>query len=326
MFRRRLLLRCALIALALGTVNTARLPAATTSSGGSRSTAEAKKTTTTGYTVYYRRPNTTTWNEREPFPTYEAASAATRKLHEQGFETHVQANTALVKLPARPKTARIPERDTVTMKQAKAIFTWMKTQRDIAFRYPADGCYARAHLMVRRLQEAGYKPYKAWSFQNGESLYARTKNHPQGYVTWKYHVAPILRVRFTDGNQAWYVIDPSLFKAPVTVTKWRDGQKRPKAKYTPYLTLTRIGQAPLDVNRKRLPGSGYWPGHDPREGMDKHASRTMKRYKPWEGRVPPRDLARATQPTQQQQQKRAATIRLTGLALATGPARNRLVR
>jgi hypothetical protein len=194
---------------------------------------------------------------------------------------------------SKTKSKRLPASETVTTKQIDRIFSWAARQKDIAYRYPADGCYARAHLLVRRLQKAGYKPFKVWSQQNGEPLYVRTRNHPKGYVTWKYHVAPILRVRFNSGEQAWYVIDPSLFSRPVMVSTWRDVQRRPGSRSRPFVTVTRVGTAPLNPQRLRLRGSGYWLGSDPGEGADAHALRTMRRYKPYEGKLPPRSFAAA---------------------------------
>jgi hypothetical protein len=309
MFRRA---TCSLlIVLALWTSRVAA--EAATSSGGAPAVGSTTKKITTGYTVFYRRPGATAWTQSKLYRTFEAASAAAQKLYQDGFETQVQARTALLKVPPQPKTLTLPDSQTVTMLQVKRIFRWMSGQGDIAFHYPADGCYARAHLMIRRMQKAGYTPFKVWTFQNGESLYVRTSHHPHGYVTWKYHVAPILRVRLPKGKQRWYVIDPSLFSRPVTVAQWRNIQKRPSAKYSPYLTLTRVGQAPLDIHRKRLPGSGYWPGHDPREGIDRHALSTMRRYKPWEGRIRPKDVASSDES--------GRTIRQTGLArIAESPA------
>jgi hypothetical protein len=188
---------------------------------------------------------------------------------------------------ARSRAKKLPRSQTVTMKQLGSIFAWAARQKDIAFRYPADGCYARAHLLVRRLQRAGYKPYKVWSMRNGEDLYVRTRNDPRGHVTWKYHVAPILRVRGDNDEQSWYVIDPSLFSRPVKISTWRSAQQRPGSARAPYVTVTSVGVAPLNPQHKRLPGSGYWLGSDPREGPDTHAMRIMRRYKPWEGKLPP---------------------------------------
>jgi hypothetical protein len=191
---------------------------------------------------------------------------------------------------SKSRPFRLSRKETITTKQLASIFSWAARQKDIAYRYPVDGCYARAHLLITRMEKAGYKPYKVWSMENGEPLYARTKNHPKGYVTWKYHVAPIVRVRFTDDKQAWFVIDPSLFSQPVKISTWRKAQQKPGSKRVPYVTVSRLGKAPLNRQHKRLAGSGYWPGSDPPEGLDAHARRTMKRYKLYEGKLLPRSV------------------------------------
>ncbi|MCX7113399.1 MAG: protein-glutamine glutaminase family protein [Proteobacteria bacterium] len=46
------------------------------------------------------------------------------------------------------------------MEAATILFNNMALQNDIAFKYPAEGCYARAHLMVQRLQDLGASPSK----------------------------------------------------------------------------------------------------------------------------------------------------------------------
>jgi hypothetical protein len=144
--------------------------------------------------------------------------------------------------------------------------------------------------MIRRMQKQGFKPYKVWTFQNRDPLFVRTSNHPAGHVEWRYHVAPLLRVRFSNGQQRWFVVDPALFKAPATIPQWRDVQKKPGSAYTPFVRLTRLGQAPKDGNGTQLTGSGYWPGADPREGVDTHAAKMMRLYKPFEGRILPKTL------------------------------------
>jgi hypothetical protein len=192
---------------------------------------------------------------------------------------------------AKSTKFRLPREQTVTTKQLAGIFSWAVRQTDIAYRYPTDGCYARAYLLISRMEKSGYTPYKVWSMENGEPLYARTKNHPNGYVTWKYHVAPIIRVRYVNDNQAWYVIDPSLFNRPVLISTWRDAQRKPGSVRVPYTTVTKLGIAPLNQQRRRLAGSGYWTSGDPREGAESHALKTMRRYKPYEGKMPPRTFA-----------------------------------
>jgi hypothetical protein len=246
------------------------------------------------YSVYYRPSGEALWRPAGKYATLPSAQAAARRLYDKGYEVQIYTRSALRKLPKRRPTGVLPQSYTVTVQQADVVFRWLARQSDIAFRYPTDGCYARAHLMIRRMQRYGLRPYKVWTFANGEDLYARTTNHPRGYVTWRYHVAPILRVRFSDGTQRWVVIDPSLFTRPATITAWRNAQKRPGSGYSPYVTLTRLGQSPVDAHGKRLPGSGYWTGLDPREGVEAHAVATMRKYKPYEGQWPPKNFHRRT--------------------------------
>jgi hypothetical protein len=193
----------------------------------------------------------------------------------------------LPKLPPRPPSGTLPFEETCSLAKAGEVFRWMTRQKDVAFAFPVDGCYARAQIMVERMTKQGFKPRKVWAAANGEELYARTKNHPKGYVTWSYHVAPVLRVRNADGTQRWYVIDPSLHKEPATLTQWEQAMMRTPKSPHPYLTITKLGEGPVWVDRKRKPGSGYWPGADPKDGPSTHAVATMKKYKPWEGKEPP---------------------------------------
>jgi hypothetical protein len=247
------------------------------------------------------------------------ASPTTRKAPSKSSPTtrKVPARkrpTATKAARSRTKSKKLPASETVSKQQLAKIFSWAQRQKDIAYRYPTDGCYARAHLLIRRMQKAGYKPYKVWSQANGEPLYVRTGNHPKGYVTWKYHVAPIVRVRLANNEQAWYVIDPSLFTRPVMISTWRDKQRRSGSRYAPFITVTRLGMGPLNPQRRRLPGTGYWLGSDPPGGPDRHALMTMRKYKPNEGKMPPRSFAAGDAPAGPD-----ITSRPTELALAVGP-------
>src|SRR5262249_30235518 len=58
----------------------------------------------------------------------------------------------------------------------------------------------------------------------------------------------------------------------------------------PYLTVSKVGDAPVWVDKKRKAGTGYWPANDPKDGPHKHALATMKKYKPWEGKAPPKGV------------------------------------
>jgi hypothetical protein len=188
--------------------------------------------------------------------------------------TTAKADTSPHRSPARV-TAPAEVRPVVTPEEAAALFTWLAQQKDIAFDYPWDGCYARAHLMARRLRARGYEPGKVWAFANHDNLHVSID--PKHAVEWKYHVAPTLRVRIPNGTIQVMVLDPSMFSWPVHISEWSAAQK----KYTrshPYITVTRFGQAPILPNGVRAPGSGYWPTSDPPEGLDANARKTMKHY------------------------------------------------
>lgn len=109
---------------------------------------------------------------------------------------------------------------------AFAIFTDMAMREDIPFEFLMDGCYARAHKMVRVLEANGIIAGKA--FIEGE-LYADSKF---GEVGWRYQVAPVIMVK--KGNAVVpYVLDPSLFSKPVPQTEWKAKiMSKSKSKFT----------------------------------------------------------------------------------------------
>jgi hypothetical protein len=161
-----------------------------------------------------------------------------------------------------PQGADSPER-------AEALFADLAAQGDIVFRYLAEGCYARAHLMVQRLLQLGAVPRKVWTFAQGrdDPLWVNPPGQPEVVVSWGYHVAPTVRVRDPDGVVRDVVLDPSLFDRPVPVEEWRDAQHD-----NPRLVVTALGEPPVPARG----GSGYWPDQDPRIGVDRHARRTME--------------------------------------------------
>lgn len=236
------------------------------------------------YSISYREAGSLEWKEARSCSDHKEALVVARGLTAVGREIEVMPRFAMTRLPPTPRTGLLPREQTVTLENAQRAFRWLSNQRDIAFRFPADGCYARAHLMVKRLQRQGYKPAKVWAFANGGLLYARTPYARRGHVEWKYHVAPVLRVRLAADKQLWYVVDPSLFSRPVTIREWREAMKRPNTAYEPYSTVTSLGQAPKDPRGVQLPGSGYWAGSDPAD-LDEHAEKVMRVYKQREPRV-----------------------------------------
>src|SRR5947199_7963259 len=103
--------------------------------------------------------------------------------------------------------------DAIEMDQAAAIFTAFAAAEDLALRFPADGCYARTHLMMQRLLAQGLAPFKVWAFaaSTADLLWVETADHPEGRVSWGYHVAPALVVRGEEGSTREMVFDPMLF-------------------------------------------------------------------------------------------------------------------
>jgi len=101
----------------------------------------------------------------------------------------------------------------------------------IPFLYPDDGCWGRAHEMCRLMIGMGVSPKKVWI--QGR-LYVNTRNNPDCYVRWGWHVAPTLCVHgpgLFQSNEM--VIDPSLFITPVTQSMWKSIQGDPAATLTP---------------------------------------------------------------------------------------------
>lgn len=80
--------------------------------------------------------------------------------------------------------------------------------------YPDDGCYARAALGVMRMQKLQTPgAVKVFAFGN---LTVKSVNNPAGYVSWWYHVVPLMMV----GQQPW-VFDPAIYPvSPIKLQDW----------------------------------------------------------------------------------------------------------
>jgi RHS repeat-associated protein len=155
------------------------------------------------------------------------------------------------------------------------IFNDMADESDIAFNYPIDGCYARAHLMSQRIEQRyGVTVYKVWIFG---PLRVSTEG-PWGEVGWRYHVAPVVWTALPGRSGVPMVIDPSIADRPVAIEEWK------AIMHASDLTVQvlPLGQAPRypPNTGEVLPGSGYWPGPDPNYpgGLDGHAAATMQVY------------------------------------------------
>src|SRR5437879_4875072 len=103
--------------------------------------------------------------------------------------------------------------DAIEPDQAAAIFSEFAAAEYLALRFPADGCYARTHVVVQRLLHQGLGPSKVWAFAASRTdlLWTETPDHPDGRAQWGYHVAPVLVVRGPDGEAREMVFDPIVF-------------------------------------------------------------------------------------------------------------------
>ncbi len=101
----------------------------------------------------------------------------------------------------------------------------------VPFQYVRDGCYARAHK-ARQIIESwyGYTSYKVFNYAcngNGTLKVRATLWSNNCCATWWYHVASYVYVGGTR-----YVIDPSMFSGPVTVSTWVAAQKSSYCSYS----------------------------------------------------------------------------------------------
>jgi hypothetical protein len=162
--------------------------------------------------------------------------------------------------------------------RAQALLTEFTGTEDLALRYPRDGCYARAHVMLKRLRDKGVEAWKVWAFASSKDdlLWVETPAASGGRVNWGYHVALLVVVRQSDGGTREMVFDPILFDRPVAVEDWASAVHD-----TPTLVRSAPGVTPIPARG----GSGYWPGPDPVEGPDANAEEILEEY---------RELSRAT--------------------------------
>jgi hypothetical protein len=113
---------------------------------------------------------------------------------------------------------------TISIGHAVQEFDDLRMQPKIPFDYPWDCCTARAHEMCNILKSHGLKPQKIWNYGSGFSkpsftLKFVTNLDSDGFVLWRYHVAPLLEV-FLEGERVPMVFDPAMFDGPVSIDDW----------------------------------------------------------------------------------------------------------
>lgn len=94
-------------------------------------------------------------------------------------------------------------------------FNWLSYfPRRLFWLYPDNGCWIRADTARARLEGSNYPDtMKLFIFGN---LKVFTKNHPNGFVQWWFHVVPVASVNGTP-----MVFDPAINPSePMTVQEW----------------------------------------------------------------------------------------------------------
>lgn len=154
-------------------------------------------------------------------------------------QLHSQVENKITTLYSKDNDKKI-DLSTLSEDDAISLFNEIAGRKDIPFGFPMDGCYARAHKVVRILEDQGIIAGKA--FVEGE-LYVDTKF---GEVGWGYHVAPVIMVKKGSATVP-YVIDPSLFTKPVPQSEWKAKMlAKSKSKFTREYYTNRYSYDPDD--------------------------------------------------------------------------------
>jgi glutaminase-like protein len=125
------------------------------------------------------------------------------------------------------------EANPLTMIQAQALMDEFRAT-DIPFDWPEEFCYARAHQMRRMMVERGVHCWKLWNYPRDPSHKLRVPDTGRGPITWSSHVAPAVMVLGPRGPQPM-VLDPSLFRQPVSPGTWTARQGDLQSRVEPSL-------------------------------------------------------------------------------------------
>lgn len=117
----------------------------------------------------------------------------------------------------------------ISLERCVDIFNQFAARK--GFDFYEDGCYNRAHVMCRSLEDEGIAPAKVWAFQDTQmiagfehkealwTMVDETLNHKE---TWQYHVAACVPVRMPDDTVQNVVLDPTIMNGPATVQQWQE--------------------------------------------------------------------------------------------------------
>jgi hypothetical protein len=111
----------------------------------------------------------------------------------------------------------VVEISVIDQNTANELFLKFSKDEKIPFKYPTDGCYARATYMSDLAEKEGIIMGRVYAEGNLQVL-TPLKKFPT--VQWGWHVAPVAYVKSSTGKLVPTIFDPSLFKGPVSVDVW----------------------------------------------------------------------------------------------------------
>ena len=154
---------------------------------------------------------------KNQIPTFNKTIKETGTLPQKDYcpDCNTFANEELTSVRHSLKNPAEIKVSVISQERAKDLFKQLAANEDVPHRFIMEGCFARAHIMGKQLDEMGLTPAKAYvegdlSMDGGEF----------GPLRWQYHVAPMIIVKTKSGNVP-YVFDPALFKKPVPFSEWK---------------------------------------------------------------------------------------------------------
>jgi uncharacterized Zn-binding protein involved in type VI secretion len=160
-------------------------------------------------------------------------------------DAEVAANESAKSPPSAASSSSTPgggpaRRNYVSEAEAQQLFNELRSHTEIPFDYPPDCCYARASAMGDILATHGVEARKVWTYGNLVPMAGPNRpvtfppgsQNPADQVTWRYHVAPTIRVQRADGTVQDMVMDPSLSTHPLTIAEWNAIMSGPGSQIT----------------------------------------------------------------------------------------------
>lgn len=139
--------------------------------------------------------------------------------------------------------------------EAKKLFEEFARDKKIPFKYPMEGCYARATAMTKMAEARKIEMGKV--FVEGH-LQVKTSSKKYPIVNWAWHVAPVTYVKEPGGEVRLMVFDPSLFSAPVTLEVFKKKMLFKYDDYKPIIENVYYGSRYQYFRKRFDPNKGTW--------------------------------------------------------------------